>query len=284
MTSTLAGVTVERLRQMKDGAQPIVMVTAFDYPSGSMADGAGVEIVLVGDSAAMTVLGHASTRDVSLEEMLMMTRAARRGVRNALLIGDMPFGTYESSDATALASARRFMDAGCQGVKVEGAGPILSRVRALSAAGIPVMGHVGLQPQGVAHAEDYRARGRTASEAMAIIHDAVGLEEAGAFAIVVEAVAAPVAEALMKRVSLPVIGIGAGPATDGQVLVFNDLVGLSDSRPARFVKKYAAVSGVVSEALSAFAADVRSHRYPAAEHLYGMAPDELIRFREQAGR
>jgi 3-methyl-2-oxobutanoate hydroxymethyltransferase len=260
------------------------MVTAYDFASGRVAERAGVDIVLVGDSAAMTMLGYPSTREVSLDEMLMLTRAVRRGVTHPLLIGDMPFGTYESSDAVALASAKKFMDAGCAGVKIEGAGPILSRVRALTAAGIPVMGHVGLKPQGVTNAEEYRARGRTAEEAMAIVRDAVALEEAGAFSIVVEAVASPVADALMHRVNVPVIGIGAGPAPDGQVLVYLDLTGWSESRPAKFVRKYAAVGDLMVEAVAAFAADVRSHKYPAHEHTYGMAADELSRFKERTNR
>jgi len=285
MTTTAAPeMTIDELQRMKERAQPIVMVTAFDYASGRVAERAGVDIVLVGDSAAMTMLGYPSTREVSLDEMLMLTRAVRRGVTHPLVIGDMPFGTYESSDAIAIASAKKFMEAGCAGVKIEGAGPILSRVRALTAAGIPVMGHVGLKPQGVTNAEEYRARGRTADEAITIVEDAVALEKAGAFAIVVEAVASPVADALTNRVNVPVIGIGAGPAPDGQVLVYHDLTGWSESRPAKFVRKYAAVGDMMVEAVAAFAADVRSHKYPAQEHTYAMAADELSRFKERTSR
>ena len=279
MTTAALGMTIDELQRMKERAQPIVMVTAFDFASGRVAERAGVDIVLVGDSAAMTMLGYPSTREVSLDEMLMLTRAVRRGVTHPLLIGDMPFGTYEKSDATAITSAKKFMEAGCAGVKIEGAGPILDRVRALTAAGIPVMGHVGLKPQGVTNAEEYRARGRTADEAIAIIRDAVALEKAGVFAMVVEAVASPVADALMKAVDVPVIGIGAGPAPDGQVLVYHDLTGWSESRPAKFVRKYAAVGDLMVEAVAAFAADVRSHKYPAPEHMYGMSGDELARFK-----
>jgi 3-methyl-2-oxobutanoate hydroxymethyltransferase len=283
MTTAADGVTIEELARMKERAQPIVMVTAFDYPSARVAERAAVDVVLVGDSAAMTMLGYPTTREVSLEEMLMLTRAVRRGVRHPLLLGDMPFGTYEDSDAIAIASARQFMDAGCAGVKIEGAGHMLARVRALTASGIPVMGHVGLKPQAVTRAEDYRALGRKTEDALSIIDDAVALEEAGAFSLVVEAIASPVTDALMKRVSVPVIGIGAGPAADGQVLVYHDLIGWSEARPAKFVKKYAAVGDVMVEAVAAFAADVRARRYPAAEHGYGMAPDELARFKERTG-
>jgi 3-methyl-2-oxobutanoate hydroxymethyltransferase len=284
MTTATLGMTIDELQRMKERAQPIVMVTAFDFASGRVAERAGVDIVLVGDSAAMTMLGYPSTREVSLDEMLMLTRAVRRGVTHPLLVGDMPFGTYENSDAVALASAKKFMDAGAAAVKIEGAGPILARVRALTAAGIPVMGHVGLKPQGVTNAEEYRARGRTADEAMTIVEDAVALENAGAFSIVVEAVASPVADALMQRLNVPVIGIGAGPAPDGQVLVYHDLTGWSESRPAKFVRKYAAVGDLMVEAVAAFAADVRSHKYPAPEHMYGMAADELARFKEKTSR
>jgi 3-methyl-2-oxobutanoate hydroxymethyltransferase len=284
MTTAVLGMTIDELQRMKERAQPIVMVTVFDYPSGRVAERAGVDIALVGDSAAMTMLGYPSTREVSLDEMLMLTRAARRGVTHPLLVGDMPFGTYENSDSVAVASAKKFIEAGCGAVKIEGAGPILSRVRAITGAGIPVMGHVGLKPQGVTNAEEYRARGRTADEAVAIVRDAVALEEAGAFAIVVEAVASPVADVLMSRVDIPVIGIGAGPAPDGQVLVYHDLTGWTETRPAKFVRKYAAVGNLMVEAVSAFAADVRAHRYPAPEHMYGMAADELARFKERTAR
>jgi 3-methyl-2-oxobutanoate hydroxymethyltransferase len=284
MTTAALGMTIDELQRLKERSQPIVMVTAFDYASGRVAERAGVDIVLVGDSAAMTMLGYPSTREVSLDEMLMLTRAVRRGVQHPLLIGDMPFGTYENSDAIAVASARQFMEAGAAGVKIEGAGPILARVRAITTAGIPVMGHVGLKPQGVTNAEEYRARGRTADEAVTIVEDAVALENAGAFAIVIEAVASPVADALMSRVDIPVIGIGAGPAPDGQVLVYHDLVGWTETRPAKFVRKYAAVGDVMVEAVAAFASDVRMHKYPAPEHMYGMSADELARFKERTTR
>jgi len=275
-------ITIEDIVRLKARGMPIVMVTVFDYPSGRAAERAGVDMALAGDSAGMTVLGHPSTRDVSLDEMLMLTRAARRGLEHPLLIGDMPFGTYESSDALAVQSARLFADAGCDAVKIEGAGPIVSRVRAIAGAGIPVMGHVGLTPQGVTNKEEYRARGRNADEARQIIEEAVALERAGAFSLVLEAVASPVADELMRRISIPVIGIGAGPATDGQVLVYNDLIGLTDGRLAKFVKQYASVGEITVDAVSAFAADVRARRYPGSEHQYQMSHAELTRFQEQS--
>jgi 3-methyl-2-oxobutanoate hydroxymethyltransferase len=285
MTSTASSpardvVTIESLRAMKERSQPIVMVTAYDYPSAHVAERAGVDVVLVGDSAAMTVLGYTTTREVSLDEMLMLVRAARRGTITPLLIGDLPFGTYEHSDARAVESARAFVDAGCGAVKLEGAGPMVDRVRAIVAAGIPVMGHVGLTPQKVTAPGGYRARGRTADEAISIVRDAVELERAGCFSLVVEAVAAPVAGAVMAAVSIPVIGIGAGPAPDGQVLVFHDLIGLTDTHIPRFVKRYADIGDEMVRAVSAFADDVRAHRYPGPEHGYAMSGEELSRFKD----
>jgi 3-methyl-2-oxobutanoate hydroxymethyltransferase len=273
--------TIDDIVRLKARGQPIVMVTVYDYPSARAAERAGVELALAGDSAAMTVLGHPSTREVSIDEMLMLTRAARRGLDHPLLIGDMPFGTYESSDALAVRSARLFAAAGCDMVKIEGAGPITARVKAIVDAGIPVMGHVGLTPQGVTNKEEYRARGRTADEAIAIVEEAAALEDAGVCSLVLEALASPVADAVMRRVSIPVIGIGAGPAPDGQVLVYNDLIGLTEARLAKFVKTYASVGEMTVQAVSAFAADVRSRRYPGPEHQYQMSNAELARFRER---
>ncbi len=275
--------TIERLREMKAHSEPIVVVTAFDYPSARVAERAGVDIVLVGDSAAMTVLGYATTREVSLDEMLVLVRAARRGTSAPFLIGDLPFGTYEGSNEIAVATSRLFMEAGCAAVKLEGAGVMTDRVRALTAAGIPVMGHVGLTPQKVTGPGGYRARGRTADEAAAIVRDAVALERAGCFSLVVEAVAAPVADVLMTRVSIPVIGIGAGPSPDGQVLVFHDLLGMGESHVARFVKRYAELDTEMVSAMTQYAADIRELRYPGPEHAYAMSGEELARFREHMG-
>jgi 3-methyl-2-oxobutanoate hydroxymethyltransferase len=282
MTATEARtVTIEHLRSMKARSEPIVVVTAFDHPSARVAERAGVDIVLVGDSAAMTVLGYPTTREVSLDEMLMMTRAVRRGLTTPMLIGDLPFHTYEDSDAHALETGRRFVDAGCVAVKLEGAGPMVDRVRALTHAGIPVMGHVGLTPQQVTSPAGYRARGRMAEEAISIVRDALDLERAGCFSLVVEAVAAPVADAIMAAVTVPVIGIGAGAAPDGHVLVFSDLVGLGEMHAARFVKRYANVDADMVEAVTRYASDIREHRYPGPEHGYAMPAEELARFRER---
>lgn len=275
---TIADIAVKRERR-----EPIVMITAYDIVSAHIAEAAEVDIVLVGDSGAVTVLGHASTRDVSLDEMLMLTRAVRRGLRTPVLIGDMPFGTYEANDELAVATARRFMDAGCDGVKLEGAGDMVRRVRAIVAAGIPVMGHVGLTPQSTGVAEGFRVQGRTAEAAVQVALDVTALEHAGCFAMVFEAIPAAVSGALMKHTTIPVIGIGAGPATDGQVIVFHDLLGLFQGRTPRFVRRYADLSPVMTDAVRRWVDDVRARRFPAPEHEYGIAADELARLRARLG-
>jgi 3-methyl-2-oxobutanoate hydroxymethyltransferase len=281
---------IAAIQAMKAQRRGIVMVTAYDYVSARVAAAAGVDIVLVGDSAANTVLGYTSTRDVSLDEMLVLAGAVGRGLDAAtaagesrpLLVGDMPFGTYEPSDAAALATARRFEDVGCDAVKLEGGGVSLARTRAIVGAGIPVMGHVGLLPQQAA-ANALRARGRTAGEALAIAQDARDLEHAGCFAIVLEAIPAAVSAVVVPTLLVPAIGIGAGPATDGQVLVFHDVVGLTDGKTPRFVKRYARLLPEMVDAVRAFASDVRDRRYPSAEHEYGMDEQELASLRSYLG-
>jgi 3-methyl-2-oxobutanoate hydroxymethyltransferase len=269
---------IERLAELKRAGEKIVMVTAYDYPSARIVEEAGVDVVLVGDSAATTVLGYATTREVSLDEMLMLTRAARRGLKTPVLVGDLPFGTYENSDAQALDTAQSFIAAGCDAVKLEGAEVRLDRVRALVGAGISVMGHVGLEPQQVTSADGYRVRGRDADSAMSIIGDARELEKAGCFSLVVEAVPMVVADALASRVSVPVIGIGASAKTDGQVLVYHDLLGLIEAPRPKFVKEYMALSGPMVAAVRRFGQDVRRGAFPAPEHGYAMPAAERERF------
>jgi len=259
---------------------PLVMLTAYDFGSARIADAAGVDLVLVGDSAATVMLGLSSTRDISLDELLMLTRAARRGTTNALLVGDLPFGSYESSDAQAVATARGFGEAGCDLVKVEGA-VALPRVRAIIASGMPVIGHVGLLPQGAATPADLRARGRIADEALAIVGGAVALAGAGCSALVVEAVPSPVAEAISIRIAIPVIGIGAGAAVGGQVLVYHDLLGLGDGRTPKFVRPYASLRNDAIAAVRAYASDVRARRFPTRSEEYGMPEAERVAFEER---
>ncbi len=276
-----ARVTLSSLAEKKALGEPAVMVTAYDYPSAQVAEAAGVDVVLVGDSAAMTVLGYPSTVPVSVDEMLMLAGAARRGLDTPLLVGDLPFGSYEISDEQAIATAQRFVkEAGCDAVKLERGGTSVDRARAIVGSGIPVMGHVGLTPQTATALGGYRSQGRTAERGLEVADDALALEEAGCFALVFEAIPSELTELLMPRIRIPVIGIGAGPAVDGQVLVFHDLLGIYDGHAARFVKRYADVRTAMIDGVADYASDVRERRYPAPEHGYTMAPDEADRVRE----
>jgi 3-methyl-2-oxobutanoate hydroxymethyltransferase len=267
------------LADMKRRHERIVMVTAYDYPSGRLADAAGVDIVLVGDSAAMTVLGHESTTPATMDEMVMLTRAAARGAKRPMVVADMPFGSFQVSDQEAVQNAIRFVkEAGADAVKLEGAGPTVSRVLALVGAGIPAMGHIGLTPQSAIMLGGFRAQGRTAAKAAALLEDARTLEQAGCFSVVLEAVPAPVAARITQELSIPTIGIGSGRDCDGQVLVYHDLLGLYQGKAPRFVKRYAELAPVVQGALERFAADVRSGAFPGEEHTYSIPEDELEAF------
>ena len=272
------------LARMKHDHEPIVMVTAYDYPSGRIAEAAGVDLVLVGDSAAMTVLGHSSTVPVTMDEMLMLTAAVTRGCRQPLVIGDLPFMTYQVSDEDALRAAGRFLkEAGADAVKLEGAGPVLARIRALAGAGIAVMGHLGLTPQTATALGGMKAQGRSAETAARLIHDAHAVEAAGAFALVLECVPGPIAALITRELTIPTIGIGAGAECDGQVLVFHDLLGLYEGQSPRFVKQYADLSTAAVDAIARYAADVRERRFPEPKHGYAIADDELARLYELIG-
>lgn len=261
---------------------PIVMITAYDYPGGRIAEQAGADVVLVGDSAANTVLGYSTTREISVDELLVLTRAVRRAVRNIPVVGDLPFGSYEPSDELAVATAKQFVDeAGCDAVKLEGAGKMLPRVRAIIDAGIPVLGHVGLLPQSVTSPDGYRARGRDVEQALDIVADADALASVGCAAIVVEAVPSEVGALITERVDVPVIGIGAGSACDGQVLVYHDLLGYGEGHAAKFVRRYAAAHDLFVDAVQRWAADVRSRDFPNASEGYGMNPEALAEVRRK---
>ena len=267
------------LQEMTSRGDPIVMVTAYDFPSGRLADAAGMDIVLVGDSAAMTILGHTTTVPATMEEMLMLTRAVTRGARRPIVVADMPFGSFQVSDEDALRNAIRFVkDAAADAVKLEGAGPSLSRVVALVGAGIPVMGHIGLTPQSATMLGGFRAQGRTAEKARRLLDEAIALEESGCFALVLEAVPAPVAARISETLVIPTIGIGSGAECDGQVLVLHDLLGLYEGRSPRFAKRYADIGGDIRSALERFGAEVRSGAFPAEEHTYAMPEEELEAF------
>lgn len=261
---------------MKANREPIVMVTAYDFPSARAAERAGVDLVLVGDSGAQVMLGHDSTVAVTLDEMLVLASAARRGTSTALLVCDVPFGSTELSDEQAVATAIRFVkEAGADAVKIEGAGPErLSRIRAITAAGIPCVGHIGLTPQTATALGGLRAQGRTEGQAARVVRDALAVEEAGAVALVIEAVPAEVAAVVLPELRLPVIGIGAGDA-DGQVLVLHDLVGITEGRTAAFVKRYGEVGDAMVAAIAAYAEEVRDGRFPGPEHRYGARPEAV---------
>jgi 3-methyl-2-oxobutanoate hydroxymethyltransferase len=229
----------------------------------------------------MTVLGYPSTVPVSTDEMLMLASAVRRGLRTPLLVGDLPFGSYEASDQQAIATAQRFIkEAGCDAVKLERGGTSVQRARAIVDSGIPVMGHVGLTPQTATALGGYRAQGRTAERALQVIRDALALQEAGCFSVVLEAIPAAVSEAVMERIQIPVIGIGAGPATDGQVLVFHDLLGIYDGHAPRFAKRYHDIRAQMVAGVAEYAAEVRSRAFPAPEHTYSIDDEELGRLQE----
>jgi 3-methyl-2-oxobutanoate hydroxymethyltransferase len=273
-------VTLTKLAEMRALGEPIVMITAYDHPSALIVEEAGVDVVLVGDSAANNVLGYPDTVPVTVEELLMLTRAVRRGLKTPLLVGDLPFGSYEASDSQAIQTAQRFVkEAGCDAVKLEGGGASAERARAIVRAGVPVMGHVGLTPQTATMLGGYRAQGRTAARARQVLDDALALQEAGCFAIVFEAIPATVTDAIMPYMAIPIIGIGAGASTDGQVLVLHDLLTIHDDFQPKFAKRFAQVKAEMLRGVEAYTEEVRTRVFPGPEHTYGIAPEELERLR-----
>jgi 3-methyl-2-oxobutanoate hydroxymethyltransferase len=276
-------VTLPHLHELKLAGTPIVMVTAYDHPSGRIVEQAGVDMVLVGDSAANTVLGHdaVSTVGATMEELLILTRAVARACANPLVIGDLPFMSYQVSDEDAVRNGGRFIkEAGADAVKLEGGGQSVQRAAALVAAGIPVMGHIGLTPQTATMLGGHKAQGRRWQQAKALYDSAVALEAAGCFAIVLECVPEPVAAAITRRLAIATIGIGSGAATDGQVLVLHDLLDIrpdADFQP-RFVKQFAHVGAAMREGVAAYASEVRSRSYPAPEHTYAIDAEQLSAF------
>jgi 3-methyl-2-oxobutanoate hydroxymethyltransferase len=271
--------SLPELAEYKSRGQKIVMVTAYDFPSGRLVDAAGVDLVLVGDSAAMVVLGHDSTVPATMDEMMILARAVTRGAQRPLVVADMPFGSFQVSDEEALRNAIRFVkEAGADAVKVEGAGPTVARVRALVGAGVPVMGHIGLTPQSATMLGGFKAQGRTAEKAARLVAEARELESAGCFSLVLEAVPAPVAAHITAELRIPTIGIGAGTECDGQVLVYHDLLGLYEGRAPRLAKRYADIAAAIRVALEAYVADVRSGAFPEEQHTYAMPEEELTLF------
>ena len=276
---TAGKLPLPELLEMKRRGEKIVMVTAYDAPSGRLADEAGVDLILVGDSSGMVVHGRESTVAVTLDEILMMTQWVTRGAKRPIVVADMPFGSYEESDMHAIANAVRLVkEGGADAVKLERGGTSVDRARAIVGAGIPVMGHVGLTPQTATVLGGFKAQGRTAERATQLIEDAKALEAAGCFAIVLEAVPPPVAAAATRALTVPTIGIGAGPDTDGQVLVWHDMLGYYEGRAPRFVKRYADLGEVITDALAQFADDVRTGSFPEEQHTYAMPEEELKAF------
>ncbi len=276
-------VSLPHLHELKLAGTPIVMVTAYDYPSGRIVDQAGVDMVLVGDSAANVVLGHdpVSTVKATMDELIVLTRAVARACTNPIVIGDLPFMSYQVSDEDAVRNGGRFIkEAGADVVKLEGGGQSIQRVAALTAAGIPVMGHIGLTPQTATMLGGHKAQGRQWQGAKALYDSAVALQAAGAFGVVLECVPEPVAAAITRRLTIPTIGIGSGAACDGQVLVLHDLLDIhpdSDFAP-RFVKQFAHVGAAMREGVEAYTGEVRSRAFPAAEHTFPIDAEQLAAF------
>ena len=265
MDEAAADRAITDFAQMKRDGRKIVMVTAYDAPSARLADEAGVDIVFVGDSAANNVLGYPDTTPISMDEMVMLARAARRTTKHAFFLVDMPLGAFQESDEAAVHHAIRFVkEAGAQGVKLEGGGPMVSRARAIAAAGIPVMGHLGLTPQTATALGGYKAQGRTGAKARQLYVDALALQQAGCFSLVLEAVPARVAGHITEALSIPTIGIGAGPDCDGQVLVSYDMLGLTDGFVPSFVKQYANLATTIVDAARAYVAEVKDQQFPVS--------------------
>lgn len=275
-------VTIHDLLKKKKEGRPISVLTAYDYPSATLVDQAGVDVILVGDSLAMVVLGLESTVGVTMDEMLHHCRAVARGASGAFLVGDMPFMSYQASVSEAVRNAGRFLqEAQMDSIKLEGGQAVVPAVRAIVDAGIAVMGHIGLTPQSISRLGGYRVQGKTADDAIRLLDDALALEEAGAFSVVLEAVPAPVAEAISQRLQIPTIGIGAGVGCDGQVLVYHDMLGMFDRFTPRFVRQYARLNESVVQAVAAYRDDVEKRHFPTEEHTYAMEQSELEKFQER---
>ena len=278
-------VTLLDLQRKKEEGQPISMLTAYDYSSATLADKAGVDAILVGDSLGMVMLGLDSTVPVTMDEMLHHCRAVARGAESAFLIGDMPFMSYQADIAEAIRNAGRFLkEAHMESVKLEGGQAVAATIEAIVGAGIPVMGHIGLTPQSVSKLGGYRVQGKLAADAGRLLDDALALEAAGCFSIVLEAVPAPVAEAISRHLRIPTVGIGAGVGCDGQVLVYHDLLGLFDRFTPKFVKQYANLNQIILEALQTFCDEVATRTFPLEEHTYSMEEAELNAFLAQIDR
>jgi 3-methyl-2-oxobutanoate hydroxymethyltransferase len=280
---TAGKVPLPELLELKRRGEKIVMVTAYDAPSGRLADAAGVDLILVGDSSGMVVHGRESTVPVTLEEIVFMTQWVTRGAKRPIVVADLPFGSYEASNEQAVGSAVRLVkEGGADAVKLERGGVIVERARAIVDAGIAVMGHVGLTPQTATVLGGFKAQGRTADRARQLLDDALALQNAGCFSVVLEAVPSAVARSVTEALDVPTIGIGAGADCDGQVLVWHDMLGYYEGHAPRFVKRYADLGSVIVEALARYAEEVRSGEFPEEQHTYKMPAEELEAFRAKS--
>jgi 3-methyl-2-oxobutanoate hydroxymethyltransferase len=278
-------ITSQTLQEKKAQGKPIVALTAYDYATARLVDEAGVDIVLVGDSLAMVVLGHESTLPVTMEEMLHHTRATRRAVRRAMLVADMPFGSYQASLQEGISNATRFLkEAGAEAVKIEGGAQRVELVQELTNAEIPVMAHLGLTPQSVHKMGGYKVQGKTVPAIRKLIRDALALEAAGAFSLVLEGVPREVAQRVTAALKIPVIGIGAGPECDGQILVLHDLLNMTFAPPAKFVRRYADVGAVITKAVEDYSRDVRARSFPGEEESYHLRKEALEALDEEGAR
>lgn len=278
MMQTKKKVSVNNIMAMK-GSEKISVLTAYDYSTSLICDKAGVDVLLVGDSAGMVVLGYSSTVPVGMPEMVMFCGAVARGAKRTMIVGDMPFGSYQPNASVAVENAVQLIKAGCDAVKLEGGSEIIGTIKALVDARIPVMGHIGLKPQTSSLWEGYKLQGRTSESAMKLIDDAKALEKAGVFSIVLEMVASEVAETLTKSVAVPTIGIGSGVGCDGQVLVLHDMLGIYEDIRPKFVKRYAEMSKLIFDAVSSYTRDVKASKFPERENSSHMGPEELEKFR-----
>lgn len=267
--------TTEFLK-MKQKKEPIVMLTAYDYPSAKLAQAAGVDMILVGDSLGMVVLGYDSTIPVTVDDMIHHTKAVKRGAKDTFIVTDMPFMSYHVSQSDALKNAARIIqESGAHAVKVEGAKDVIYTISSLTQSGIPVVGHLGLTPQAVGVLGGYKVQGKDAESARQLIEDAKKVEEAGALALVLECVPKQLGEEVTNSISIPTIGIGAGNRTDGQVLVFHDVISYGVDRVPKFVKQYASVNEPILQGLSKYVAEVKANSFPEEKHMYTMKDEEL---------
>jgi 3-methyl-2-oxobutanoate hydroxymethyltransferase len=277
-------ITIQSLQDKKTQGRPIVALTAYDYATARLVDEAGVDFILVGDSLAMVVMGYENTLPVTMDEMLLHTRAVRRAVKQAMVIADMPFGSYQVSTAEGVANAARFLkEAGAQAVKVEGGASRLDLVKRLTDAEIPVMAHLGLTPQSVHRMSGYRVQGKSVTAIHNLVKDALAIEAAGAFAVVLEGIPTEVAQRITAALHIPAIGIGAGPHCDGQILVLHDLINLSFSAPAKFVRRYGDAAALITDAVNRYRDDVEGRQFPGEEESYHLGKDALAALLREEG-